>query len=108
MRRARRSRVSRRAERAPRTRAEGAAAGRCGFPLERGGYTDGHRKILKAAAAELGIPFLDLQPRMEQASRQAQLYFQNDRGHANAAGNSTIADWVFEFLVAEQLVDPQG
>jgi len=86
----------------------GATAVLFGFPLERGGYTEGHRKILKAAASELGIPFLDLQPRMEQASRQAQLYFENDRGHANAAGNSTIADWVFEFLVSEQLVDPQG
>ena len=86
----------------------GATAVLFGFPLERGGYTEAHRKILKAAAAELEIPWLDLQPRMEQASREAQLYFENDRGHANAAGNAKIADWVFEYLVSEALVDQQG
>ncbi len=79
-----------------------------GFPLERGGYTEGHRKILKAAASELEIPMLELQPRMERASRQAQLYFANDRGHANAAGNSKIADWVYAFLVDEKIVEVEG
>lgn len=79
-----------------------------GFPLERSGYTETHRKILKAAAAELEISHLDLQPRMERASRQAQLYFANDRGHANAAGNAKIADWVYEYLVEERIVDVEG
>ena len=76
-----------------------------GFPLERGGYTEEHRKILKAASAELNIPLLELQPRMERASREEQLYFENDRGHANAAGNSKIADWVYGYLVEEKIVD---
>ena len=75
-----------------------------GFPLEREGYTKTHRKILKAAAMELNVPHLDLQNRMEEASRQTQLYFSNDRGHANAAGNTQIATWVFDFLVEQSLV----
>ncbi len=75
-----------------------------GFPLEREGYTATHRRILKAAATELGVPHLDLQPRMEEASRKATLYFERDRGHANAAGNALIAEWVHEFLEAQGLL----
>ena len=75
-----------------------------GFPLERGGYTEEHRKILKAAATQLKIPHLDLQSRMETASRQAELYFKRDRGHANAKGNAQIAEWVYEFLKTEGLL----
>ena len=75
-----------------------------GFPLERGGYTEEHRKILKAAAGQLEIPYLDLQSRMETASRQAELYFKRDRGHANAAGNAKIAEWVYEYLKTEGLL----
>ncbi len=75
-----------------------------GFPLEREGYTEQHRRILEAASAELGVPHLDLQSRMEQASRNARLYFERDRGHANAAGNAQIAEWVHEFLQAQGLL----
>ena len=75
-----------------------------GFPLEREGYTAQHRRILKAAAAELGVPHLDLQPQMEQASRNARLYFERDRGHANAAGNAQIAAWVHDFLKEQGLL----
>jgi lysophospholipase L1-like esterase len=75
-----------------------------GFPLEREGYTETHRTILAAAAKELDIPYLELQAKMEEASRQSQLYFSNDRGHANAAGNAQIATWVFEFLVEQSLL----
>jgi lysophospholipase L1-like esterase len=75
-----------------------------GFPLERSGYTSDHRKILKAAAAELDIPYLDLQAQMEQASRESTLYFANDRGHANAAGNAQIATWVYAFLIDKGLI----
>jgi lysophospholipase L1-like esterase len=75
-----------------------------GFPLEREGYTETHRTILAAAAKELEIPYLELQGKMEQASRQSQLYFSNDRGHANAAGNAQIAEWVFDFLVEQSLL----
>ena len=51
-----------------------------GFPLEREGYTETHRKILKAASQELDVPHLDLQDQMEQASRSAQLYFETTEG----------------------------
>ena len=75
-----------------------------GFPLERAGYTAEHRKILKAASAQLSIPYLDLQGQMEAASREAELYFKRDRGHANAAGNAQIAEWVYDFLKTEGLL----
>lgn len=79
-----------------------------GFPLEREGYTEVHRKILKAAAKELEIPYLELQSRMDTASRGELLYFENDRGHANAQGNARIASWVFEFLVEQELLGATG
>lgn len=69
-----------------------------GYPLERSGYTADHRTILAAAAAELGVPHLDLQDRMTEATRSQTLYFPNDRGHANADGNALIAKWVYAFL----------
>ena len=75
-----------------------------GYPLEREGYTRTHRVILEAAAAELDIPYLNPQPRMDEASRTQQLYFAQDRGHANAAGNALIAMWVAEFLESENLL----
>ena len=37
--------------------------------------------------------FLDPQKKMEEAVRSGQ-YFSRDRGHANAAGNDLIAQWV--------------
>ena len=77
-----------------------------GYPLEREGYTATHRRILRAAAEELGVRHLDPQPQMEQASNQAELYFPRDKGHANAAGNARIADWVYDFLEQEQLLGP--
>jgi lysophospholipase L1-like esterase len=69
-----------------------------GFPLERAGYTETHRTILKAAGLELGVAWFDPQQRMDQASRSQTLYFERDRGHANAEGNQLIARWVQEFL----------
>ena len=45
---------------------------------------------------------------MDKASREASLYFVRDRGHANAQGNETIAKWVLEFLVDENLLTPGG
>ena len=75
-----------------------------GFPLEREGYTEVHRMILKAAAKELDILHLDPQDQMEIASRGAPLYFRNDRGHANAQGNARIAAWVYDFLVEQGLL----
>ncbi len=77
-----------------------------GYPLEREGYTTTHRKILRAAAAELGVLHLDPQPQMEQASSAAPLYFPRDKGHANAAGNAQIAAWVYDFLGENGLLGP--
>ena len=79
-----------------------------GFPLERGGYTDDHRKILRAAATELEIPHFDPQRRMEKESRDSLLYFAKDRGHANVAGNDRIAGWVYDFLVEQELAGEVG
>jgi len=76
------------------------------YPLEREGYMAQHRRILEAAAEELDVPYLDPQPKMEQASRQAELYFPRDRGHANAAGNALIAEWVHAWLAEQDLLGP--
>jgi lysophospholipase L1-like esterase len=43
---------------------------------------------------------------MEAESRKAELYFPRDRGHANAAGNALIAEWVHEFLAEHDLLGP--
>ena len=75
-----------------------------GFPLEREGYTAQHRRILQAAASELHVSHLELQDRMDTASREERLYFEKDRGHANAAGNLRIAQWVYTFLEAQDLL----
>ena len=69
-----------------------------GYPLERSGYTEKHRKILAAAAKELDVSIFDPQNQMEAATRSGDYYFRNDRGHANAAGNDLIAQWVFDYL----------
>lgn len=79
-----------------------------GYPLERSGYTSEHRTILRAAAEVEGVPYFDPQPQMEEASRQQQLYFPNDRGHANAAGNDLIAKWMQEFLEQQSLLGQEG
>jgi lysophospholipase L1-like esterase len=74
-----------------------------GYPLEVGGYTNEHRLILRAAADELEVPHLELQPEMEQAARAAKeesvyFYFPEDPGHATADGNGWIAEKVFSWL----------
>lgn len=78
-----------------------------GYPLERTGYTEQHRRILKVAAQELKVGHLDPQPNMEQASSNARLYFPRDKGHANADGNDRIAKWVFEHLKSNQYLPTQ-
>ncbi len=85
-------------------RAVGAEPVLFGYPLEREGYTQQHRVILRAAAEELGVKHFDPQPQMDEASRQQQLYFARDRGHANAAGNALIAQWVHGFLKEQGLL----
>jgi lysophospholipase L1-like esterase len=75
-----------------------------GFPLEREGYTALHRRILKAAASELRIRYIDMQVAMNQLSRDEQLYFEKDRGHANTAGNQQIAQSMFDYLIGQSLM----
>jgi lysophospholipase L1-like esterase len=75
-----------------------------GYPLERSGYTESHRALLHAAAAELEVPIYDPQPEMERRTASEPLYFPQDRGHANAAGNEVIAQGVAQFLVSSGLV----
>lgn len=76
-----------------------------GYPLERAGYTAAHRAQLAATAEALGVPAFDPQPQMDVAARTELLYFPNDRGHANAAGNDRIAEWVLGFLSAQTLLE---
>jgi lysophospholipase L1-like esterase len=85
----------------------GAAPVLFGFPLEREGYTALHRRILKAAASELRIRYIDLQEQMNEVSRDEQLYFEKDRGHANIEGNKQIAQWMFDYLQGEALLGTQ-
>jgi lysophospholipase L1-like esterase len=87
-----------------RTDAIGARLVLFGFPLERAGYTEEHRRILAAAAKVLEVPLHDPQPRFEELTRTEQLYFPQDRGHANAAGLDRIAESVAGFLVEQGLV----
>ncbi len=75
-----------------------------GYPLEREGYTGSHRRILHAAGEKLDLPVYDPQPEFEQYTAQETLYFPQDRGHANAAGNARIAQGVTQFLVGHKLV----
>lgn len=79
-----------------------------GYPLEREGYTRQHRVILRAAADELGVPWFDPQAGMEAATRQQQMYFSRDRGHANSAGNDWIAREALGFLERENLLTTDG
>jgi lysophospholipase L1-like esterase len=80
-----------------------------GYPLERTGYTEKHRTILSVAAQEIQIGHFDPQTNMEIAATSEQLYFPRDKGHANAAGNDQIAQWVFEYLnTHEYLPTPQN
>lgn len=75
-----------------------------GYPLEREGYTGAHRRILHAAGASLDVPVYDPQPEFEEYTARETLYFPQDRGHANAAGNAKIAQGVTQFLVSHGLV----
>lgn len=76
-----------------------------GYPLERDGYTAGHRQILHAAADILKLPIYDPQPEFEQITAQQTLFFPQDRGHANAEGNALIAKGMAQFLVASKIVE---
>lgn len=69
-----------------------------GFPLERAGYTELHRRILAAAAEELEVPILDAQENMDVESRERTLFFPQDRGHANAEGHALIGEWLATHL----------
>ena len=85
--------------------AVGASVVLFGYPLEREGYTGTHRRILHAAGEKLALPVYDPQPEFEQYSAQETLYFPQDRGHANPAGNTKIAQGVTQFLVSQRLLE---
>jgi lysophospholipase L1-like esterase len=89
-----------------RVRAVGGAPVIFGYPLERSGYTAEHRHIQEAAAEALGVPYLDFQGEMEAATRDKLLYFERDRGHANADGSDLIARKVLAFLEQQHLLGP--
>ncbi|MBM4365069.1 MAG: hypothetical protein FJ102_02565 [Deltaproteobacteria bacterium] len=75
-----------------------------GYPLERAGYTEGHRALLASAGKVLGVPHHDPQPEIERRTATDTLYFPQDRGHANALGNEAIAQGMAQFLVGQGLV----
>ena len=75
-----------------------------GFPLEREGYTAGHRAILHSASELMRVPLYDPQPEFERWSASESLFFPEDRGHANEEGLARIATGMAQFLVAEKLI----
>lgn len=75
-----------------------------GYPLEVSGYTESHRAMLHAASKELPAPIFDPQPEMTRRTASETLFFPEDRGHANAAGNDVIAQGMAQFLVSNGLV----
>lgn len=78
-----------------------------GYPLERAGYTEYYRKILKSASDNDALgkpPLYDPQPEFERFTSQRTLYFPQDRGHANAEGNDLIARGMADFLETHHLL----
>ena len=75
-----------------------------GFPLERVGYTEQHRAILRLEAENAGVPHFDPSAAIEEATRSQTLYFPQDRGHANSEGCDLIAQMVADFLEEEKLI----
>ena len=63
-----------------------------------------HRRLLKAASSVLGVPHHDPQAPFEQLTREQELFFPQDRGHANAAGLDRIAEGMSAFLLEQKLV----
>ncbi len=92
--------------RALRDRAEriGAKVMHFGFPLERVGYTAAHRRLLRLEAEHAGVPLFDPSADIEAATRTQTLYFEQDRGHANAAGCALIARLFADFLITSDLL----
>lgn len=76
-----------------------------GYPLEVEGYTSAHRAVAAEVAAATGALRLDLSAPMAEAAARETLYFERDRGHANAAGNALIAAWLYDYLSGQGLLD---
>lgn len=87
-----------------RVRAVGAQPVLFGYPLEVEGYTAEHRRVAAEVAEQTGARRLDLQGAMTAEAAAQTLYFERDRGHANAAGNALIAQWVYDWLSGEGLL----
>jgi hypothetical protein len=58
---------------------------------------------LSKFSSEQGVPFIDVLPAMEEASKHEILYWEND-GHCNSAGYRVIAETVYSKLVEEGVV----
>ena len=78
------------------------------FPLEVAGYTEQHRRLLRLEAESAGLPHFDPSEELEEMARNERLYFERDRGHANAAGCDRIAKLVAEFLIEKGLLPERG
>lgn len=89
-----------------RARSLGARPVLFGYPLEQAGYTAEHRATLAEVAAAREVPLFDPQAAMTAAAAQEALYFEHDRGHANAEGNDLIATWMLDFLEGQGLLGP--
>ena len=75
-----------------------------GFPLERVGYTEVHRRLLRLEAEHAGVGHFDPSAELEAASRSETLYFERDRGHANAAGCKLIGQLFADYLAGSGLL----
>ncbi len=88
--------------------ATGARVVHFGYPLERVGYTQQHRSLLRLEAETAGLEHFDPSPEIEALTKRQELYFPTDKGHANAAGNDQIARFVLKFLEGSGLLPPKG
>lgn len=82
----------------------GGQAAHMGYPLEVVGYTEEHRRLLRLEAESAGIPHFDPSDQVAREVGRRQLYFPQDRGHANGEGNQLIAELVADWLITEGLV----
>lgn len=84
--------------------ANGGQAAHMGYPLEVVGYTEEHRRLLRLEAQSAGIPHFDPSEQVAREVGRRELYFPQDRGHANGDGNELIAQLVADWLITEGLV----
>ncbi len=84
--------------------AAGGQAAHMGYPLEVVGYTETHRNVLSLEAQAAGIPHFDPSDTLAGESKKRDLYFPQDKGHANADGNRLVAELIADWLIDEGLL----